>query len=115
MMMKRYLGPALLLAPLGICIALNDEKNWPYWVGIIAPDVALLLGYSHTLENGVIKKKAVPIYNIMHFPLVPLVILLATLGNSKVGMEISLGWLSHIGLDWIFGFGKRGSEGELVR
>jgi|GEM_PF-4892388 len=50
-MIKRYLGSVLLLVPLGICILLKDEKSWPYWVGIVAPDISLILGYSHNLEK----------------------------------------------------------------
>ncbi len=113
-MRKRSLGAVLLLVPLGISIALKDEKSWPYWLGIVAPDLSFIAGYSHNLENGVIRKKAVPLYNAVHSPFLPLVIILASLGNSKIAMGLSLGWLSHIGLDWIFGFGKRNSEGALV-
>ena len=113
-MIKRFLGAVLLLVPLGVAMALRDEKSWPYWLGILAPDLSLVIGYSHNLENGVIRKKAVPIYNTVHSPLLPLVMILASLGNSNIAMGVSLGWLSHIGLDWIFGFGKRNSEGALL-
>ncbi len=58
--------------------------------------------------------RAVPQFNAMHHPLVPLVLLLAAATGflAPVWLVGALAWLSHIVVDWALGDGHRGADGS---
>jgi hypothetical protein len=75
----------------------------------IVPHLPVLLGIRRSLPTG-----AVVLFNAMHEPAVPLVLLvLAAIGGlPPVGLVAALAWLSHIVIDWGMGDGLRGPHGS---
>lgn len=69
----------------------------------IAPHVPALFG-----------SRAVPIFNVMHHPLVPLALLLVATAAvlPPVWSVGALAWLSHIVVDWALGDGVRSADGS---
>jgi hypothetical protein len=81
----------------------------------IVPHLTVLLGIGQPHARGQLAPRAVPLFNVMHQPLVPL----AVLGLAAVGVLASfwlvaaLAWLSHIVVDGGFGTGLRTADGFL--
>ena len=107
-----YLAFALLLV--GAAIWQKDQLGWPFWVFLLAPDVfglvpASLMGRAPA--RGYLPPRGVWLYNVWHSYTVPLVLwigaLLLYLGNPWP----LLGWLTHISVDRLLGFGLRGNDG----
>jgi hypothetical protein len=108
----RHALTALLLAALVFEVARHGL--WvPAVAGVVAPDLALLLGIGKGLEPGRLHPRAVPAYNAVHRPWGPLALMaLATAGLPGLGWFVAgLGWAFHVALDRSAGYGLRAPDG----
>jgi hypothetical protein len=82
---------------------------------LIAPDLTMVIGAS-AAGDGKLSPKAVPYYNLVHRPWIPLAVLVAYslggLGDWVPLFTAGLGWLAHIALDRAFGYGLRARDGS---
>jgi hypothetical protein len=82
---------------------------------MVAPDLTMLIG-ARDGGDGRLSPRAVPYYNAMHRPWVPLAVLVVYsaggLGSWVPLFTAALGWLAHIALDRAFGYGLRESDGS---
>jgi hypothetical protein len=79
----------------------------------IVPHLPALLGIGQPHARGQMAARAVPLFNVMHHPMPPLVILgLAAAGVlSPFWLVGALAWGSHIIVDLAFGHGLRTPDG----
>jgi hypothetical protein len=81
---------------------------------MVAPDLTMLVGASEG-GNGRLSPRAVPYYNAMHRPWIPLAVLVVySAGGLGTWVPLfvgALGWLAHIALDRAFGYGLRERDG----
>jgi len=82
---------------------------------LITPDLTMLIG-AGVADKGKLSPKAVPYYNVMHRPWIPLAVLVVYsaggLGDWVPLFTAGLGWLAHIALDRAFGYGLRERDGS---
>ncbi|WP_110513382.1 DUF4260 domain-containing protein [Herpetosiphon llansteffanensis] len=89
----------LLIAILGY--AWQGFAWWQFALALFAPDL-LMLGYLWGPKVGSI------CYNLGHVTLLPLSFLaLGVVNDWRLGLQIGLIWLSHIGLDRMLGYGLK--------
>jgi hypothetical protein len=88
------------------------------FAALIVPDLTMLIGIreaaSAGLARGRLAPRAVPYYNAVHHPLVPLALmLLYTFGPVAWAPAFAAlcGWMAHISYDRAFGYGPRTKEG----
>ena len=110
---------AWLVPGLGIAVFANAQAGTlqvglvPLLVFGIVPHLTVLLGIGQPHARGQLAPRAVPLFNAMHQPVVPL----AVLGLAAVGvlppfwLVGALAWLSHIVVDLGFGDGLRTADG----
>jgi hypothetical protein len=109
-----YLGLGLGLATaavVGSVVAGTGASSVLVWA--VLPDVALLLAIGSTTAPGQLPRHAVPAYNLLHAPALPL-LLLAGVGAGLLGsywLVAAISWLAHIGIDRGCGYGPRTPEG----
>jgi hypothetical protein len=79
----------------------------------IVPHLPALLGIGQPHARGQMAARAVPLFNVMHHPAPPLVIVgLAAAGIlSPFWLVGGLAWFSHIVVDLAFGHGLRTPDG----
>ena len=99
------LAAGLLASAIAVVVA--TDAGWP-WVAatVMAPDVALLLGWTRGLAPGQLHPRAVPLYNALHRFIGP--ILLAFVPGFLLG---ALAWALHIAVDRTVGYGLRTRDG----
>jgi deazaflavin-dependent oxidoreductase (nitroreductase family) len=104
---------------LGIALFANAQSS-AYGAGLvplllfgIAPHLPALAGIGQRLDRGQLAPRAVPLFNAMHQPALPLVLaaLAATGILSPFWLVGALAWLSHIVVDWGFAKGLRTRDG----
>jgi hypothetical protein len=81
---------------------------------LIAPDLTMLIG-AREGGNGKLAPKAVPFYNAMHRPWIPLALLIGYSLSELAWVPLftaALAWLLHISLDRTFGYGLRARDGS---
>jgi hypothetical protein len=82
---------------------------------LIAPDLTIFIG-AGAAGNGKLSPKALPYYNVVHRPWIPLAVLVVYsaggLGDWVPLFTAGLGWLAHIALDRTFGNGLRERAGS---
>jgi hypothetical protein len=85
----------------------------PLLVFGIVPHLSVLLGIGQPHARGQLAPRAVPLFNAMHHPAAPLVLLgLAAAGIlSPFWFVGGLAWFSHIVVDLAFGHGLRTADG----
>jgi hypothetical protein len=85
----------------------------PLLVFGIVPHLSVLLGIAQPHARGQLAPRAVPLFNAMHHPAPPLVLLgLAAAGIlSPFWFVGGLAWSSHIVVDLAFGQGLRTADG----
>lgn len=110
----------LWLVP-GLAIALY--ANWvstEHGIGLIPllafgilPHATALVGFGQPHGRGQLAPRAVPLFNVMHHPAVPLALFgVAAAGLLPAFWQVgALAWLSHIVIDWALGDGRRTAEG----
>jgi Domain of unknown function (DUF4260) len=79
----------------------------------IVPHLPVVLGVGQPHAPGQMPGRAVPLFNLMHHPLLPLaVVALAAAGIlSSLWLVGGLVWFSHIVMDLAFGQGLRTADG----
>ncbi len=108
-----YLTLALVLA--GVALVVRDQLGWAFWLFLLAPDLFGLVPaslFGRAPERGYLPPRGVWLYNVWHSFTPPLLIgvllaLLIPLGSTWP----LLGWLIHISVDRLLGFGLRGDDG----
>ena len=88
----------------------------PLLVFGIAPHLSVLVGLGQPHARGQLAPRAVPLFNALHHPALPLVVV--GLGAMDVLSPFwligALAWLAHIVVDWGFGDGLRSADGILL-
>ena len=82
-------------------------------VFLILPDLAFLVGLGDAHEPRQMPARAVPPYNLLHQPLLPLA-LIGVLSFVDLGLVLFTGalmWFAHIALDRAAGYGQRTPDG----
>ncbi|MEZ4596761.1 MAG: DUF4260 family protein [Chloroflexota bacterium] len=82
----------------------------------VVPHLAVLLGIGQPRPRGHLGPRAVPLFNALHEPVVPLALLgaVATSLLSPFWLVAGLAWLGHIVVDWGLGHGLRHRDGSLM-
>ena len=104
---------ATLLALIAAELVHRDGGYWWLAAFVMAPDVALFVGFGTGLEKGQLHRRAVPLYNLLHRfwgPLVLGALTIATLIPSGFLLG-ALAWALHIALDRAIGYGLRTRDG----
>lgn len=107
------LAVPVLLA--GVCVAyVHLSPGW--WLlplFVLGPDLAGLLSIEPGLERGRMSPRAVPLYNLLHRPTLPLALAAAALvGLVPAGLLVgALAWGFHIAVDRAVGYGLRTRDG----
>ena len=94
-------------------VMIDNVPWWPVVVFAIAPDLSFLAGVGQSAARGQLPKRAVPVYNLVHRPLVP-ILMIATASVGVVGglwLAAGLSWLTHIAADRATGLGLRSKDG----
>lgn len=108
-----------LVPGLAIAVYANAQAG-QHGVGLVAlltfgivPHLPVLLGVGQPHARGQMPARAVPLFNLMHHPVLPIaVIVLAMAGFlSPFWLVGSLVWFSHIVVDLAFGHGLRTADG----
>jgi len=112
-----------LIPGLGLALIANVQAGTlhvglvPLLVFGIVPHLTVLAGIRQPHARGQLAPRAVPLFNTMHRPVLPL----AALGLAAAGvlppfwLVGALAWLSHIVVDRAFGDGLRTTDGFLRR
>jgi hypothetical protein len=110
-----------LVPGLGLALIANAQASTlpvglvPLLVFGIVPHLTVLIGIGQPHALGQLAPRAVPLFNTMHRPVLPL----ALLGLAAAGvvppfwLVAALAWLGHIVVDWGFGNGLRTADGWL--
>jgi hypothetical protein len=109
-----WIVPGLALAVYGNAVAADHGLGLvPVLLFGIVPHLTVLIGIGQPRARGQLAPRAVPLFNAMHHPAVPL----ALVGLAAVGivpafwLAGSLAWLGHIVVDMGLGDGLRTAEG----
>jgi hypothetical protein len=105
-------GGTLLALAIGLAVAWDTGVSSVLLFALL-PDAALLLAIGQPAERGQLPSRAVPAYNLMHQPAVPLV-LLALAATGTLGhywLVAALAWGAHIAVDRGVGYGLRTKDG----
>src|SRR4051794_29392792 len=107
-----FLVLAALLLGAAVFEAVNHGSWWAFATGLVAPDLALLLGGGAGLAPGQLHPRAVPVYNAVHRFWGPAALVVAGVflpgSTALVG---GLAWAAHVTLDRGVGYGLRTREG----
>ena len=105
-------GAALLVAAVAGAIATGTGAS-PVLLFAVFPDVAFVLAIGQPHERGQLPARAVPAYNLLHRPLLPLALAAAAIGGllGPYWLIASLAWLAHIAIDRGCGYGLRTADG----
>ena len=110
---SEYLALALVLV--GAAIVTKDQLGWAFWLFLLAPDLFGLLPASFmgsAPARGYLPPRGVGLYNVWHSFTPPLVIAVTLYLLIQVASPWPLlGWLIHISVDRLLGFGLRGDDG----
>jgi uncharacterized protein DUF4260 len=109
---SEYLALALLL--IGAAVWQKDQITLWFWFWLLAPDIfgyvpAFLFG--RPPAKGHLPPRAVWLYNLWHNYTLPIALWVALLLLFTGNPWPLLGWLLHISLDRLMGFGLRGDDG----
>src|SRR5262245_16311666 len=112
-------------------VVVHDLGPLPIIVFAVLPDLAFLVGATDPHEPGQVPPRTVPLYNLLHRPVVPLAIIAlaliallairiivtdpeafeATRHVPLIAYVAGLTWLGHVALDRAIGFGLRTPDG----
>ena len=109
---SEYLALSLLL--IGAAVWQKDQITLWFWFWLLAPDIfgyvpAFLFG--RPPQKGYLPPRAVWLYNLWHNYTLPVALFVALLLLFTGNPWPLLGWLLHISLDRLMGFGIRGDDG----
>jgi hypothetical protein len=108
-----------LIPALAIAVVANSEAAkhglglWPLLTFGIVPHLPALLGVGQPHARGQMARRAVPLFNLMHHPVPPLLLvgLAVTSVLAPLWLVGGLAWFSHIVGDLAFGQGLRTTDG----
>ena len=109
---SEYLALSLLL--IGAAVWQKDQITAWFWFWLLAPD---LFGYIPAFffgrppAKGHLPPRAVWLYNLWHNFTLPVALFVALLLLFPGNPWPVLGWLLHISIDRLVGFGLRGDDG----
>ena len=110
----RALSGLLAAGALASAAALGGLATWTFWVGLLAPDVALFYDARNGgPAQGQLSPRAARLYNLLHHPGFALAV--ATAGAALANRPLlvaGLGWFAHIALDRALRFGPRRPDGR---
>ena len=119
--MTRLLRPCRLWLVPGLALALvANAQASEHGLGLvpvilfgILPHLPVLLGIRQPRPRGHIGPRAVPLFNVLHQPLVPVAIVGVALTGllSPVWLVAGIAWLGHLVVDWGMGDGLRTADG----
>jgi hypothetical protein len=95
----------------------GSPASYLFFVGALGPDIPLLAQLGTRHEQGQLYRKAVPFYNVLHFPWLPLAVIVffsfygSTNDQAAPGFTLGLTWLAHIAVDRALGYGLRNRNG----
>jgi hypothetical protein len=112
-------------------VVVHDLGPLPIVAFALLPDLTFLAGAGQPHRPGQLPPRAVPLYNLAHRPVIPALLIVATLvvlvairlpASTPEDFEAArhvpliayvagLTWLAHIALDRAFGFGLRTPDG----
>jgi hypothetical protein len=110
-----------LVPGIGLALAANVTST-DHGLGIVPvllfgllPHLPWLLGIRQPRPRGHIGTRAVPLFNALHQPLVPVAVTAVALTGlvPPLWLVAGLAWLSHIVVDWALGDGLRAADGSL--
>ncbi|MFE9095623.1 DUF4260 family protein [Streptomyces sp. NPDC007264] len=111
----------LLSALLLIWVVLEAVKHGGWVIaaavaGVVAPDLSFFVGASGPHAHGQLPRGTVPVYNLLHRPVVAVAVMLTCLVPDAPAVAVplftfGLAWMQHISSDRAFGFGLRTAEG----
>ena len=109
---SEYLALSLLL--IGAAVWQKDQITLWFWFWLLAPDIfgyvpAFLFG--RPPAKGYLPPRAVWLYNLWHNYTLPIMSWFALLLLFTGNPWPLVGWLLHISLDRLMGFGLRGDDG----
>jgi hypothetical protein len=109
-----WIVPGLALAVYANAIASDHGLGLvPVLIFGIVPHLTVLVGVGQPHARGQLARRAVPLFNAMHHPALPL----ALLGLAAIGilppfwLAGALAWLGHIAVDLALGDGLRTADG----
>jgi hypothetical protein len=81
----------------------------------IVPHLPVLLGWGQPHGPGQLARRAVPFFNAMHHPVLPLALLAVAASGALSAFWLvgAMAWLSHIVVDWAMGDGLRSADGHV--
>lgn len=90
----------LALFASAVVIYANQNFSWgAFALYLLAPDLAIIV-YAINQRSGQI------VYNILHTTIFPLALAVFSIINTnRLGLQIALIWLAHIGMDRTIGYG----------
>jgi F420H(2)-dependent quinone reductase len=113
----------LLVVPgIGLALLASVQAN-AHGVGLvpllvfgIVPHLTVALGIGQPHARGQLAPRAVPIFNAMHHPALPLAVLGLAVANVLPPFWLvgALAWLGHIVVDWAKGDGLRDANGYVL-
>jgi hypothetical protein len=110
----------LLLAAAVVEIVLHGgAAMWTALLGLVGPDFAFFVGIGRQHEPGQLPRVAVPVYNLLHWPWLPLIMLAVVTVDDQTNAQAApylvggLAWLAHIALDRALGFNLRARDGSI--
>jgi hypothetical protein len=103
----------LLLALAVVEVVQHHLGPWPILAFVMAPDLSFLASAGAAVEHGRLSPRAVPMYNAVHRPTVPMALIaLASLDLIPLFWLVAgLSWLTHIAVDRASGYGLRTKDG----
>ena len=108
----------LVLATALVAFAILEVRRhhlgpWPILAFIMFPDLTMLAGAGVKTEHGQLAARAVPLYNFVHRPIVPLALSAAAALDllPMFWFVAGLAWLAHIAIDHVAGYGLRTADG----
>jgi hypothetical protein len=120
--LRALLGTAGLLLLAGSIAEMAGHGGAAIWSGLLGlagPDLAFAASAGQPHERGRLPRRAVPVYNVLHRPWLPLLMLAAVSADGQASVQASpyvaaaLGWLAHIALDRALGFNLRAADGSI--
>lgn len=97
----------------------GDATLWSGPLALIGPDLAFFAGIGQSAEHGRLPTRAVWVYNLLHRPWLPLIMLLVVSVDGQSNAQAApyfvagLAWLLHITLDRALGYNLRAKDGSV--
>jgi hypothetical protein len=112
-------GLLLLAAAIAEIVLHGGATIWTALLGLVGPDFAFFVGIGRPHEPGRLPRLAVPVYNLLHRPWLPLIVLVVVTVDGQTNAQAApyfvgaLAWLAHIALDRALGFNLRARDGSI--